>query len=151
MSESPSEKAVAYFLRGYNCAQATAAPFAEGCGLTVDAVLRMTAGFGGGIGGLRETCGAISAMAFVAGLHIGAYAPDDMETKQRLYDQIKQMAQAFMDAHGTLCCRELLAQASCSAPPGPSVRTAEYYATRPCARLIASAADIIAGTLKLPR
>ena len=142
-----SEKAVDYFLRGYNCAQATAVPFAESCGLEVDTVLTMTAGFGGGIGGLRETCGAVSAMAFVAGLHIGPYAPDDIVVKKRLYDVVKQMVLAFTREHGTICCRELLEQASCQVSPDPSVRTPEYYATRPCAHIVAGAADIISRTL----
>jgi len=96
MPTSSSERAVQYFLSGYNCAQSTAAAFAEECGLEVDAVLTMVAGFGAGIGGLRETCGAVSAMAYVAGLQTGAYAPDDIETKKRLYDRIKQMVQAFL-------------------------------------------------------
>lgn len=80
MSTSKSEKAVQYFLRGYNCAQSTAAAFAEDCGLEVDAVLTMMAGFGAGLGGLRETCGAVSAMAYVAGLRGPQLTRDYWET-----------------------------------------------------------------------
>lgn len=147
MSTNHSEKAVNYFMQGYNCAQSTAAAFAEECGFEPEVILRMTAGFGGGIGGLRETCGAVGAMAFVAGLRVGSYAPDDLTAKKRLYDQIKAMVHAFANEHGTICCRELLEKASCEVPPDPSARNAEYYTTRPCAQLVASAADIISQSL----
>jgi hypothetical protein len=84
-----SDKADALFMQGYNCAQATAAAFAENFGLEPSFVLKSTAGFGAGIGGLRETCGAVGAMAYLAGLHIGPYAAGDVATKAGLYDLIK--------------------------------------------------------------
>jgi C_GCAxxG_C_C family probable redox protein len=142
-----SERAEAFFMKGYNCAQSTAAPFAEDFGLEASLVLRSTAGFGAGIGGLRDTCGAISAMAYVAGLHAGAYAPEDLDSKKALYELVKAMVREFTEEHGTTCCRELLEKASCSVKPEPSERNAEYYATRPCARIVASAAEIISRTL----
>jgi C_GCAxxG_C_C family probable redox protein len=144
------EKAVKYFLSGYNCAQSTAAAFAEECGLDADTVLMMMAGFGGGIGGLRETCGAVSAMAYVAGLQVGPYAANEIATKKRLYGLIQQMAQAFVTQHGTLCCRELLEKESCDISREPSARSADYYAARPCTRIVASAADIIAQSIQPP-
>jgi C_GCAxxG_C_C family probable redox protein len=139
------------FLKGYNCAQSTAAPFAADFGLDEAFVLQALAGFGGGIGGLRETCGAVSAMAFIAGLHAGGYPPDDLSAKKALYDLVKRMTREFRKQHGTLNCRELLEQAGCVAAPDPSERSAAYYAARPCARLIASAADIIERVLVVPR
>ncbi len=142
-----SDKAEELFRQGYNCAQSTTAAFAEDFGLEPCFVLKSTAGFGAGIGGLRETCGAVGAMAYLAGLHVGPYPAGDIETKTRLYDLIKRMVHAFTERHGTICCRELLEKASCTFNPDPSERTAEYYAIRPCARIVASAADIIARTL----
>jgi C_GCAxxG_C_C family probable redox protein len=144
------DRAVAYFMQGYNCAQSTAAAFAEDFGLEVQLVLRTNAGFGGGVGGLRETCGAVSGMVYVAGLHAGAYAPDDLAAKTALYDWVKGMIREFVDQHGTTCCRELLEKASCPVRPDPSERNAEYYAVRPCARFVATAAEIISRTLRTP-
>jgi C_GCAxxG_C_C family probable redox protein len=144
-----SDKAAANFMQGYNCAQSTAAAFAEDFGLEEALVLKMTAGFGGGMGGLRETCGAVVAMAFIAGLHAGSYAPEDLAAKKALYDLVKKMVSEFSNQHGTTCCAELLAKASCPANLDPSERNAEYYATRPCARLVASAAEIISRTLSM--
>ena len=137
-----SDKAEALFMQGYNCAQATAAAFAEDFGLEPSFVLKSTAGLGAGIGGMRETCGAVGAMAYLAGLHIGPYAAGDTSAKTELYALIKKMVGEFTELHGTICCRELLEKASCTFNPDPSERTAEYYASRPCARIVASAADV---------
>lgn len=138
-----SEKAVDYFKQGYNCAQATAAAFAADIGLDERTVLRIMAGFGGGMGCLRETCGAVSAMVFVAGALAGDYSPADKAAKRALYDRVKRMVGEFTKRHTTTQCRELLRLAACVAPPEPSERTRDYYAKRPCARFVATAADII--------
>jgi len=146
---SHSEKAVVFFKQGYNCAQATAAAFADELGLDEDAVLRMMAGFGAGVGGLRETCGAVSAMVFIAGVLAGHHAPNDREAKKSLYTTVRQMAKAFADKHGTTNCAELLRSASCQPATDPAERNDEYYVRRPCARFVASAAEIISRTFRL--
>ena len=137
------ETALAYFMQGYNCAQATAAAFAADFGLTPEAVLTMTAGFGGGMGGLRETCGAVSAMVYVAGLQAGHYAPGDTAAKKALYDLVKEMQREFVAQFGTTCCRELLLKASSLPLPDPSERTAAYYAKRPCTHFVTGAVAIL--------
>jgi C_GCAxxG_C_C family probable redox protein len=143
----PSDKAVEYFKQGYNCAQATAAAFADRIGLDESTVLRSMAGFGAGMGGLRGTCGAVSAMVFVAGATAGHYAPTDKDAKKALYDRVKHMVAAFTHRHATTDCGELLRSAACLPAPDPSERNAAYYAKRPCARYVATAAAIITETL----
>lgn len=143
-----SEKAVGYFMQGYNCAQATAAAFAEQVGLDEGTVLKMMAGFGAGMGGLRETCGAVSAMVFAAGVLADTYAPTDSAAKKALYDKVKQMIREFSDNHGTTNCGELLRSASCATAADPSERTDAYYAKRPCARFVETAANIISRTMR---
>jgi len=144
-----SDKAVAYFMQGYNCAQSIAAAFARDFGLEEAMVLKMTAGFGAGMGAMRATCGAVSGMVFVAGLKAGAYAPEDRLAKKALYDLVKSMALEFSNLHGTTCCAELLKRASFLPKPDPSERNAEYYTKRPCVRFVASAADIVSRSLRL--
>lgn len=144
-----SDKAVAYFMQGYNCAQSIAAAFAGDFGLEEAMALKMTAGFGAGMGGLRGTCGAVSGMVFVAGLKAGAYAPEDRGAKKALYDLVKDMVLEFSNLHGTTCCAELLRKASCLPKPEPSERNADYYSKRPCVRFVASTAEIISRTLSL--
>jgi len=142
------EIAVLHFTKGHNCAQATALAFAPDYGLDDATVLCAMAGFGAGMGGLRETCGAVSAMVYVAGLHTGGYLPSDNAAKKALYELVREMVGQFSDEHGTTCCRELLKKAACFPKTDPSERTAQYYAVRPCARFVASAARIIEKTLQ---
>jgi C_GCAxxG_C_C family probable redox protein len=143
-----SERAVVYFEQGYNCAQATAAAFADESGLDLQATLKAMAGFGAGMGGLRGTCGAVSAMVFLAGAVAGNYAPTDKVAKKALYDRVKKMVGEFSEVHGTTICHDLLRSASCAPAPDPSDRTAAYYAKRPCARFVATAAEIAERTLR---
>lgn len=138
-----TERAAKFFTDGYNCAQAAAAAFADDYGLKHDEVVRMTAGFGGGMGGQREQCGAVSAMIFMAGIAFGDYDPKDNAKKTELYNLVKKMTAEFKDAYGTTNCRELLAKASVLPKPDPSERTAEYYKARPCIRFVIKAAEIM--------
>ena len=138
-----TELAAKLFTDGCNCAQAAAAAFAEDFGLSQNDVVRMTAGFGGGMGGQREQCGAVSAMIFMAGIAFGDYDPKDNAKKTELYSLVKKMTSEFRDAYGTTNCRELLAKAAVLPKPDPSERTAEYYKARPCIRFVIKAAEIM--------
>jgi C_GCAxxG_C_C family probable redox protein len=131
-------------MQGYNCAQATAAAFAEDFGLEPSFVLKSTAGFSAGIGGLRETCGAVGAMAYLAGLRTGPGATGGVSAKTGFHELIKKMVDEFTNRHGTICCRELLEKASCTFHP---VSERSTDPSRPCARIVASAAEIIARTV----
>ncbi len=141
---SHAERAVALFEQGYGCAQATAAACAADLGLELGLLLRATAGLGGGRGGLRETCGAVTAMAIVAGLSADPYAPGDLPAKSALYARIRAMDEEFSRRHGTTVCAELLARAGVPAGSEPAARGPAYYAARPCSGLVATAAEILA-------
>ena len=143
------EKAVEYFCEGYNCAQSTAASFAEEAGLDPKAVLTMMAGFGGGIGGTREMCGAVCGMVWALGVAEGNYQPHDNAAKTELYKNVREAIHEFTEKFGTTRCRDLLLKAGCIPKPEPSVRNAEYYAKRPCAHFVEAAAEIAAARMKL--
>lgn len=134
--------AVDYFCKGYNCAQSTAAAFAEDAGLEVETVLNMMAGFGGGIGGTRELCGAVSGMVWAIGMRNGSYDPKDNDAKTVLYKTVREAIHEFTEKFGTTSCRELLLKAGCLPKPDPSIRNAEYYSKRPCAHFVKIAAEI---------
>lgn len=138
------DKAVDLFCNGYNCAQATAAAFAEKANIDEKLICAMMAGFGGGIGGSRELCGAVAGMIWALGLYQGDYDPNDNDAKTRMYEMVREALQEFNDQFGSTCCRELLLKAGCLAKPNPSVRNAEYYAERPCAHFVKAAAEIAA-------
>lgn len=136
-----SIKAAELFLEGYNCAQAVAVAFCDVTGLDQDYTARLVSGFGGGMGGLREVCGAVSGMFFVMGHLYGYESPTDDEAKKELYAKVRGLAEKFKEENGSIICRELLK--NIPTDPNPSPRTAEYYAKRPCARMVMVAAKLL--------
>lgn len=141
------ERARDLFLAGYNCSQSVAAAFAPEMGLEEKTVLRMASAFGGGLGGMRLTCGAISGMCMALGAITGYDETDDPEAKKHLYAQMRRLCTQFTDRYENLGCRELLAQSGIVAKAEPSERTPEYYRTRPCARYVECCAELLADAL----
>ena len=131
------------FCSGYNCAQAVAGAFAEEMGLPLETVMKLASGFGGGMGGMRETCGAVTGMFMAAGMLRGYGVPGNQEEKTAHYARIRALAEAFEAEHGTLICRNLLSVLPGKLSQNPSERTAEYYKTRPCALFVEDAARIV--------
>lgn len=131
------------FKSGYNCAQSVFAAYADLFGMDFQMALKMSSAMGGGVGRMREICGAVSAMAMLAGLKEGNDDPENEEAKAHIYALVREMSGRFREKEGTIICRELLGIEGMEESAKPSVRTAEFYATRPCPRLIAEAAEII--------
>ena len=134
-------QAAELFLSGYNCAQAVAVAFHEELGLTEQQAARMVSAFGGGMGRMREVCGAVSGMLFVLGSLYGYDTPGDDVRKKELYSRIQALAAGFRAENGSIICREILKNPPTD--PTPSPRTAEYYAQRPCARMVLTAARLM--------
>ena len=130
------------FLQGYNCAQAITVAFSDVTGLERDFSARMASSFGGGMGRMREVCGAVSGMLMVAGLLYGYDNPGEKDVnKKEHYQLVQHLAGQFRDEVGSIVCREILKNPP--SDPNPSPRTAEYYAQRPCARMVFTAAKIL--------
>ena len=140
--EERIEKAVALFKEGYNCSQSVVAAFADMYGFTQEQALKMGASFGGGIGRMRQTCGAACGMFLLAGLENGSAIPGDAEGKKNNYTYVQQLANKFKDENGSLICAELLGIAPRPQEPTPEARTEAYYKKRPCAEMVASAVKI---------
>lgn len=139
------DAAYAWFLKGYNCSQSVVAAFAPQLGLTEEMALRLSAGFGAGIGRMREVCGAFCGVVTVLSM---VYAdPADPKDKSRMYALVQQAAEQYRSRNGgSIICRELLAKAG-AAPAGGTAaeeRTAEYYKKRPCPELCRICADLCA-------
>lgn len=122
-----------YFLAGFNCAQAVFAAYCDVTGLPEETALRLSSSFGGGMGKLREVCGACTGAFAVLGILYGYSAPD-ADAKAAHYALIRSFAAEFGAIHGTYICRELLAGISGTDSPAPAERNAEYYRVRPCLR-----------------
>ena len=134
-------KAAELFLGGYNCAQAVAVAFCDLTGLEEKQAAKMASAFGGGMGRLREVCGAVSGMLLVLGILDGYDDPTDDAAKKALYIRVQALAREFREENGSIICRELLDNPP--SDPNPSPRTAEYYKERPCALLVKTAADLM--------
>lgn len=143
-----AERAVELFLEGYNCSQAVVGAFAEDpeldLGMDFQTAVRAVSGLGGGVSRQRELCGAISGMAIVAGALWGYDEATDTDGKRRLYAGIQRLCADFRTANGSIVCRDLLgARKGQDISPTPDARTPDYYKTRPCAKMVHDAAQIL--------
>ncbi|MGL5937814.1 MAG: C-GCAxxG-C-C family protein [Phocaeicola sp.] len=142
-NQERKDLAVALFKEGYNCSQAVVAAFAGEYGFTREQALRMSASFGGGIGRMRETCGAACAIFLLAGLEKGATCGKDQQGKKENYELVQQLANEFKRRNGALRCADLLKEPTSKAIQStPEERNKSYYAKRPCVKLVEDAADI---------
>ena len=135
-----STYAAELFMKGYNCAQAVAMAFSDMTGLDEKTTARMISSFGGGMGRLREVCGAVSGMLFVAGILYGYDTPDDVAKKAH-YARVQELAGQFREQAGSIVCREILNNPP--SDPLPTPRTEEFYKQRPCVRLVILAAQVL--------
>lgn len=138
-----SAQAVAKFEAGYSCAQAVLAVCGARLGISEAEAIKLGAGLGAGLGGLRETCGAVTAMASIIGLRKAPHEPMDAQAKAALYRDVQRAVADFDEAFGTHTCLELLKTASIrkQALDAPEARTAAYYASRPCAAFVRFCAE----------
>lgn len=143
MQVGHGEKAKQLFMEGYNCSQAVLGAFCEECGLDFDTAMKMSSSFGGGMGRLREVCGAVSGMFMVAGLIYGYDNPTAQEEKAKHYERIQKLAEEFRKENGSIVCRELLGLTEKKSEPKPEQRSAEYYKKRPCPEMVKMAAEIM--------
>ena len=148
-----ADKAVQLFKEGYNCSQAVFAAFAEDYGIDRELALRLSSSFGGGMGRMREVCGAVSGMFLTAGLETGSADGPDREGKAANYAEVQALADKFRKENGSIICRELLGlgQDGGQTSHVPEKRTGEYYKKRPCVELVRCAAEILEERYSLQR
>lgn len=147
--EERIQKAVGLFKQGFNCSQSVCAAFADLYGYTPEQALKMSASFGGGIGRMRQTCGAACGMFILAGLQSGTADPSDREGKAANYRLVQELAEEFKKRNGALNCSELLGlKEIVHTDPLPEARTSRYYTKRPCIKLVEEAARIWAEYLE---
>lgn len=138
-----ANKAREYFTEGYNCAQAVCLAFADLTKIDEGAIAKLSSPFGGGIGRMREVCGAVSGMYIVLGFVRGYDDPKDTEGKKKLYVEVRELADKFKAEFGSIICRELLDGIEHTNGPIPEKRTENYYHKRPCADQVAYCAYIL--------
>ena len=136
-----AELAGELFMKGYNCAQAVVVAFCDLTGFERDYAARLSSSFGGGMGRMREVCGAVSGMLMLAGILYGYDTPGDDVRKKEHYALVQELAGKFRAQTGSIVCREILKNPP--SDPNPTPRTAEFYKTRPCVRMVMLAAQIL--------
>ena len=136
--------AVQNFESGYNCAQSVFLAYSDVFELNLEMAKKMSVSFGGGVGRMREVCGAFCGVVTVLSM---VYAdPADPKDKSRMYALVQQTAEQYRTRNGggSIICRDLLAKAG-AAPTGGTAaedRTADYYKKRPCPELCRLCADL---------
>lgn len=133
-----------YFIDGYSCAQAVVLAYADVFDASEEELMLLCSSFGGGMGRLREVCGAVSGMLMVAGRLNGYSSPQDRAKKAEHYALVQELAGKFRSVNGSIVCRELLGAKLALTDPTPDERTPEYYKSRPCAKLVGDCAQILA-------
>lgn len=136
------------FREGYNCAQAVLLAFEDVTGLERETAARLSSSFGGGLGRMREVCGAVSGASMVLGLAKGYGNPADAQAKRSHYHLIQEFARRFRERNGSIICRELLQNTDTLPGSVPEARTAAYYKKRPCPEIVRCAAEILEDLLK---
>lgn len=135
-----------YFVGGYNCSQAVLLAFAEPIGLTKDQALKLASSFGGGMGRLREVCGALTAVFMIEGMLDGYTDPTASDEKAQHYARIQAIAGDFRQEMGSIICRDLLDKPTTT--PTPDARTDAYYSKRPCNHAVRCGAKLAQELLK---
>ena len=136
------ELAAELFLSDSNCAQAVLEAFGDVTGLEKSFAAKLASSFGGGMGRMREVCGAVSGMLMALGLKYGYADPKDRAGKTAQYELVRALADEFKKENGSIICRELLGLDENFKPKPPEVRTEGYYKKRPCGELCKQAAEI---------
>lgn len=141
--EERSARAKELFLSGYNCTQSVFLAYRDLTDLDEQTAAIVSSPFGGGMGRLREVCGAVSGMTMIAGFLYPNFDPSDSQSKKANYAAVQELAEKFREENGYIVCRDLLGLAVQKEDPTPSPRTESYYKRRPCAEYVAIAARIV--------
>jgi len=103
-----TDKAQSLFSKGYSCSQSILLAFAEQFNLDEKTAKLISSTFGGGMGRLREKCGALTGAFMVLGLAYGNTDPGDMDTKLAAYRKVQELNRQMTGIYGTSICSELL-------------------------------------------
>ena len=147
--ENRVEKAVELFEKGYNCSQAVFCAFADKFGIDDETAKKLSIGFGGGFGRLREVCGAFSGCTLLIGLASKTDIENAAEAKTDVYKEVRDIKEEFEKRNvGSIICRDLLGMNGPSESHVPEERTEHYKKTRPCEEIVRQAAIIMEEYLK---
>ena len=139
-----AEVARKLFKEGYACSQAVSMAFSDVVNINKEVLSKISLPFGGGLGRLRLTCGAVSGMAMILGL-VFTDTTNEKESKLKVYEITRELVSRFEKQYGSIICKELLEGSNLKVEVAgkPEERTNEYYQKRPCDELVYNAAKIL--------
>ena len=144
-----AEEARKLFKEGYACSQAVSMAFSDVVNINKEILSKISLPFGGGLGRLRLTCGAVSGMAMILGL-VFTDPANEKDSKLKVYEITRELVSKFEKQNGSIICKELLEGSNLKVEVAgkPEERTNEYYKKRPCDELVYNAAKILEEYLK---
>jgi C_GCAxxG_C_C family probable redox protein len=145
-----SGQAAEYFARGFNCSQSVLAAYAGQFGLPEDLALKIAGGFGGGMGRMAGTCGAVTGAIMVIGLKFAGTTQGDVQGKENAYAAVREFVHRFKGRNVTMLCRELL-DCDISTPEGMKRAQEEKLIKQHCPKFIRDAAEILDQLIELWR
>jgi C_GCAxxG_C_C family probable redox protein len=143
-----TEQAVTFFESGYNCSQAVLMAYSDLYGIETETAAKLATSFGGGMGRLREVCGAVSGMFMVLGLHYPYIDTTNKTAKNNNYKAVQHTANEFKNVMGSYICADLLRLKHEPQNPVSSERNEAYYKSRPCIRCVGVAAKIVGNEIQ---
>jgi C_GCAxxG_C_C family probable redox protein len=141
------ERAASCFAEGLNCAQSVFSSYAPEMGMDRDTALKVASGFGGGMGRLGRTCGAVTGAMMAIGLKHGRTKGDDLQAKEACYLLVRKFVDEFTSLHGSVLCNELIGHDMSDPQQRAVAREAGIFATV-CPQLVRDAAEIVGRILE---
>jgi len=145
---SKAEKARKQFKKGFSCAPAVLSAYSEQFGLDEELALKIACGFGGGIGRMGRTCGAVTGAVMVIGLKHGQADVTDEESRKETHELVKKLIDRFNVLHGSIECRELIGYDLSDPAEHKLARKNKVFETK-CRSFVYDAARILEDILQL--
>lgn len=143
-----SECAEHCFLNGFNCAQAVFSTYCNELGLETEMALRIAGSFGGGMGHIGETCGAVTGAFMLIGLKYGKVRVEDNTAKEKTYALVQEFTRKFVEIHGSVKCKELLGCDISIQEEMQQAREKQLFTTI-CPKLVKDSSEIVEELLEL--
>jgi C_GCAxxG_C_C family probable redox protein len=144
-----SEQAVATFKAGFNCSQAVLSAFCEELGLERGEGEKIASGFGGGIGHMAETCGAVTGAIMAIGLKRGmSVEGSPNKSNQQVYSLVTDFVREFTKRNNSIKCRDLLGVDFNDEEAYRQARQKGLFYTV-CTKYVNDAVEIVESLLKL--
>jgi C_GCAxxG_C_C family probable redox protein len=130
------------FKEGFACSQSVLSAFAAEFGLNREKALRVAGAFGGGMGRMGKTCGAVTGAFMVIGLKYAKLRPEDNQTREKAYELVKEFVKRFQERNGSIECRKLLGH-DISTPEGYKIIYEKGLTKELCPSFVQDAVEIL--------